>query len=1031
MRRTSRPHRIKGYLITFCFSLLLLISKFPNLQAVDNVHASSKAPFPAVLSWFRQLGQNFGIRSLEFEIHGASIQVSEVFTHLSPVLPPSVRSWELTGELIFDLTVMGGINHPSGGTTLNLGLQLRNIALSIPGLNKRVDGLEGKINASLDLPGQSDKPVVIRADLELENGEIVLEHFRFNLKRDPLHLNLRGAYDPYRHRLSSLSGRLDVSPSGNRTFTTSFEVRDDPGEGLKVSFGPIRNRAFFDLFIKEPFGDISPILKDLFFDGEAVISATVRHSREGYSVQGLAEVSAANLSIPAHEIKAEGVKVRLPFSVVQSGFDKSLSHGDLTVPGGGMVRIDRVQWQSNNWRNLSLPVAFVQGTIVMGPTKLPLWGGSVIVEKGEIQNPFRKTMEVVLGLTLDGLDISKASKSLIPFAFHGHLEGRFSEIRFSRERLQTRGSVVIHTLGGEIELTNIHGSTPLFPDRKVSMDLFFKNVILADVPFESLSLAAMADWRFSGTMGLDFGGGAATAQATEKQVRLQLKGLSFSSPDESKLGEGIRGEIQANLSLPTQDDGTASLQGDMGLDGGEILLGSFYLNLEEDPLYVSSSGTYNPQSFRLSSLSIHLRAPTFGEGTLTFLPPSMGDQGGDVEVTLGPIANKRALDLFVKEPFGHVSPLVKELSINGETFITATIRGTRGRYLIQGLVETSPMDVVAPTHQVTAKGLKIRFPLVLVYPEDDRRGSYVGLKDPLTGFIKGDSIEWRSQRWEHLNVQMTLTEDSLLFSQRMKFPMWGGAIVLEGAQIRNPFGKKMEIALGLRMEEVNFSSVTELFLPFTLPGFLEGSFSTVELSEESLETQGTLTIHTLGGHIEVANIHGRIPFSRLRKVSMDMRLRNIDLEKASQSFEFGRMGGIIQGKIEDLTLSFGQPEKFEFEIWSERQRGIKQYVNADAVNSLSILSTGSAFPFKRGALQFFKYFPYARLGIYCKLQNDVFTLRGTIHRGGVEYLIKRGLVGGINVINQNPENRIRWKQMLRRLKAIGQGSKDVKISTTK
>ncbi|NIQ37129.1 MAG: hypothetical protein GTN81_00855, partial [Proteobacteria bacterium] len=551
MRRTPNPHRLKGYLIALCFSLLLFISEFPHRQAIGNVHVSSQAPFSGILSWLRQLSQNSGIRSLEFEIHGASIQVSEAFTHLSPVLPPAFRNWELKGELIFDLTVMGGGSHSSGGATLNLRLQLRNTTLSIPGVNKRVDGLEGKIDASLDLPGQTDKPAIIRADLKLEKGEIVLEHFRFNLKRDPLHVNLRGAYDPHSHRLFSLSGRLDTSPSGNRPLTISFEARDDPGDGLKVTVGPITNRAFFDLFVKEPFGDMSPILKNLFFDGETVISARVRHSGEGYSVQGLAEVSAANLTIPAYGIEAEGVNARLPFSVVQSGFDRNLSHGDLTAPGGGMVRIDRVGWQSNNWRNLSLPVAFEQNRIVMGPTTLPLWGGSVIVEKGEIQNPLQETMEVVLGLTLDRLDISKISKSLIPFAFQGHFEGRFSEIRVSRERLQTHGKMVLHTLGGEIELTNIHGIAPLSPGRKVSADLFFKNVILAEVPFESSSLAAMADWRFSGAMGLDFGGGAASGQAAEKQVRIQLKGLSFSSPDESKLGEGIRGEIEAKLSLPT------------------------------------------------------------------------------------------------------------------------------------------------------------------------------------------------------------------------------------------------------------------------------------------------------------------------------------------------------------------------------------------------------------------------------------------------------------------------------------------------
>jgi hypothetical protein len=132
-----------------------------------------------------------------------------------------------------------------------------------------------------------------------------------------------------------------------------------------------------------------------------------------------------------------------------------------------------------------------------------------------------------------------------------------------------------------------------------------------------------------------------------------------------------------------------------------------------------------------------------------------------------------------------------------------------------------------------------------------------------------------------------------------------------------------------------------------------------------------------------------------------------------------------------LTLSFGQPEKFELEMHSVRRRGVKQYVNAEAVNNLSILSTGSRYGFSSILLQFFEHFPYAKLGIFCKLENDVFTLRGTIHEGGVEYLIRKGPFRGIDVINQNPQNRIRWRQMVQRLKTIGRGEGKVEVTIEK
>ena len=81
---------------------------------------------------------------------------------------------------------------------------------------------------------------------------------------------------------------------------------------------------------------------------------------------------------------------------------------------------------------------------------------------------------------------------------------------------------------------------------------------------------------------------------------------------------------------------------------------------------------------------------------------------------------------------------------------------------------------------------------------------------------------------------------------------------------------------------------------------------------------------------------------------------------------------------------------------------------------MSILSSGIRTPMT----PFIKKYPYSKLGIYCKLKNDMFTLRGTAEEGSSRYLIKRGFLRGINVINHNPDIRIPWKNMVNRIRAI-------------
>lgn len=58
------------------------------------------------------------------------------------------------------------------------------------------------------------------------------------------------------------------------------------------------------------------------------------------------------------------------------------------------------------------------------------------------------------------------------------------------------------------------------------------------------------------------------------------------------------------------------------------------------------------------------------------------------------------------------------------------------------------------------------------------------------------------------------------------------------------------------------------------------------------------------------------------------------------------------------------------------------------------------------------------MGIICILENDVFTLRGKIHEGGKEYLIRKVFLRGIDVVNQNLDNNISFRDMKERINRI-------------
>jgi len=106
------------------------------------------------------------------------------------------------------------------------------------------------------------------------------------------------------------------------------------------------------------------------------------------------------------------------------------------------------------------------------------------------------------------------------------------------------------------------------------------------------------------------------------------------------------------------------------------------------------------------------------------------------------------------------------------------------------------------------------------------------------------------------------------------------------------------------------------------------------------------------------------------------------------------------------------------EVESVARRGVEQSISMDAIQSISILGTGVDSALNRGITQFFKEYPYSKIGLRCVLKNDQFSVNGTIHDGGKEYLVRRGLLRGVDVINQNPNNVISFRDMEERIKRI-------------
>jgi len=93
-------------------------------------------------------------------------------------------------------------------------------------------------------------------------------------------------------------------------------------------------------------------------------------------------------------------------------------------------------------------------------------------------------------------------------------------------------------------------------------------------------------------------------------------------------------------------------------------------------------------------------------------------------------------------------------------------------------------------------------------------------------------------------------------------------------------------------------------------------------------------------------------------------------------------------------------------------------ISVKAIRNLNTLSMGGlSAALSQGIYQFIDFYRYRKIGIVCRLQNDLFHLKGTAREDSDQYLVYGGLLPPrIDVVVSSPT--ISFKEMVRRLKRI-------------
>jgi len=205
-----------------------------------------------------------------------------------------------------------------------------------------------------------------------------------------------------------------------------------------------------------------------------------------------------------------------------------------------------------------------------------------------------------------------------------------------------------------------------------------------------------------------------------------------------------------------------------------------------------------------------------------------------------------------------------------------------------------------------------------------------------------------------------------------------------------------------------------------VPGTLIGTLNPVQLEGGRLTSSGKIKARVFDGEVLISDPAASGLLTGTPVFKLDTRWKDLNLSKLTEGTSFGKIEGVLDGYAKGLEIAQGQPQKFDLLMETARKDGVEQRISVKAVDNIARIGGGQS-PFVGLAGMFasvFKEFPYEKIGVHATLENDVFRIHGTIQEGGTEYLVKRGLFSGVNVVNQNPDNRVSFKDMIKRIKRV-------------
>jgi hypothetical protein len=471
-----------------------------------------------------------------------------------------------------------------------------------------------------------------------------------------------------------------------------------------------------------------------------------------------------------------------------------------------------------------------------------------------------------------------------------------------------------------------------------------------------------------------------------------LDGLGFDSPGGRMAGQKISGS--GRLGLDTGANG-ATIDLDAALRGGEWLLGPLYANLPDKPVQLSLSARAQKGAIDIRRLRVTDPDALQLEGELGF------DAKGDLAQLRFDRFNARFPAAYERYGKGLMRTWgIQNLRASGEVAGHAAI-GPQGPTAFA--FQTSGLDLAVGDGRLGVNGLHGSLDWSAT---EDRPVTKLGWRSLQVYRIPNGAAEgsWRSKG------------GTIALEKPMAIPVLDGdlRVLSLGWKPAAASGERLQTSLALT--QIDMAAFSRAVGWPEFGGTLGGAVPSLRYVDDRVELGGGLSLNVFDGFVDITGMTLSQPFGDAPVLAGNIALRNLDLAKMTQVFDFGSITGRLRGGIDDLRLVAWQPSAFKASLIADQGGRISQ----KAVNNLTSVGGGGIAGGLQGTvLKLFKTFGYRRIGLSCTLKGDVCSMGGLGAAKDGYTIVEGSGLPHLTVVGHQRE--VDWPTLVRRLEAATKG----------